>query len=224
MSIYFLPEDDFTFPDPNLADEEGILAVGGNLREETLIDAYSLSLFPWFEPDSPIVWWTPNPRFVLHPENIRIQKSMRSIFNQGKFQFSFNTCFSEVLMNCAAIERKEQDGTWIDERIKTAFTNLHKSGWCHSIEVWRQDKLVGGLYGLLIGNVFFGESMFSLEQNASKAGLIYLCKNHKQLGIRLIDCQVHTEHLEFLGADFMDRTEFLRILENNPKQKHIIKL
>lgn len=224
MSVFYLPEKDFSFPDPNLADEEGVLAVGGNLKSTTLVEAYSLSLFPWFEPDSPIIWWTPDPRFVLYPENIRIQKSMRSIFNQNKFQFSFNTCFTDVLINCASIKRKDQQGTWIDERIIKAFTNLHKKGWCHSIEVWKNKQLVGGLYGILIGNIFFGESMFSKEQNASKAALVYLCKNHKTLGIHLIDCQVHTTHLEFLGAEFMNRKEFLRILDTNPKEKKIIRL
>lgn len=219
MSIYFLPEKNFNFPDPNLADEEGILAIGGNLEEDTLIKAYSNSLFPWFEPDSPIIWWTPNPRFVLFPENIRIQKSMRSIFNSKKFEFRYNTCFEEVLKQCASVPRKDQDGTWIDNRIEQAFKKLHSNGWCHSIEVWKNNELIGGLYGIIIGTIFFGESMFSKEANASKAALIHLCNNHKELGIKLIDCQVHTEHLEFLGANFMDRIEFLRILETNPIEK-----
>ena len=218
MPIFWLKEDSLAFPHPELANEDGILAVGGDLSVERLLRAYQMGLFPWFNPDDPILWWSPDPRFVLFPCEIKIAKSMRSYFNQKKFDLSFDQEFEKVIRACSAQPRKGQSGgTWISEEMVQAYCQLNEMGYAHSVEVWQKDQLVGGLYGISLGKCFFGESMFAKVNNASKFGFIHLVKQLQQLDFWLIDCQQHTRHLESLGARGISRKEFLEYLDRNRK-------
>jgi leucyl/phenylalanyl-tRNA---protein transferase len=205
MPIYQLT-DQPVFPSPFLADEDGILAIGGDLSTERLLTAYSHGIFPWFNDDEPIIWHAPDPRFVLFPEKIKISKSMKQLMRQNKFKVTVNQAFESVIKYCAATERKEQDGTWIIPEMIEAYCALHDLGHATSIEVWDHELLVGGLYGVHIGDVFFGESMFQNTSNASKLALIFLAQN---LPYKIIDCQVHTSHLESLGAEYISLKQFL---------------
>jgi leucyl/phenylalanyl-tRNA---protein transferase len=198
---------DHEFPHPSLADENGLLAIGGDLSPETLVAAYQLGIFPWFNEDEPILWWSPDPRLVLYPKEIKVSKSMKQVLKRGDFSFSIDTCFEEVIAACR--DTRSEEGTWISPEITDAYTSLHHLGLAHSIEVWQHDVLVGGLYGVQLGKVFFGESMFSKVSNASKAGLIYWCLHCLQSGIELIDCQQSTAHLKSMGAREISREEFL---------------
>jgi leucyl/phenylalanyl-tRNA--protein transferase len=207
--IYRLENDKIWFPDPSLADEDGLLAIGGDLSSERLLLAYSHGIFPWFSDDTPILWYSPHERFVLFPEKVKISPSMKQLIRSQRFQVSYNQCFDRVINACAAIHRPGQAGTWITADMRAAYIDLHQQGYAHSIEVWRQDVLVGGLYGVTINQVFCGESMFSSESNASKLALITLCSS---LDIQMIDCQMHTPHLESMGAEFISREEYLDIL------------
>lgn len=190
--IYRLDER-LIFPDAGLAEPDGLLAIDGDLSTERLLLAYQNGIFPWYGDDSPILWYSPHERFVLFPDKLKVSKSMKQVLRSGKFIITQNQCFADVMEACSAVERPGQDGTWITADMKAAYYNLHKLGYAHSVEVWEQDNLVGGFYGVQIGKVFCGESMFSKVSNASKAALIWLC----QSGVyELIDCQVHTEHLE----------------------------
>jgi len=206
--MHYLFDDNF--PDPELADETGLLAVGGNLLPETLVKAYQLGIFPWFNEDEPILWWCPDPRLVLFPSEVKVSKSMKQILRRGDFTFSINTCFEDVISACR--DTRVEDGTWISPEITEAYTNLHYLGIAQSVEVWQKDDLVGGLYGVQLGQVYFGESMFSLVSNASKAALIYWCLHCLETGISLIDCQQSTSHLQSLGAREISRREFLDCL------------
>lgn len=201
------------FPPIEEADEEGIVAIGGDLSTERLLLAYKSGIFPWFSPGDPIVWWSPDPRFVLYPEKIKISKSMKQLFKKQSFKVSLDLCFEDVITNCSAIRRKGQEGTWITNEMKKAYQKLHKLGYAHSVEVWQEDNLVGGLYGVALGRCFFGESMFSKVSNASKYGFITLVQALREKGFKMIDCQVYTEHLESLGAELVERRRFKEELE-----------
>ncbi|MEC3964830.1 leucyl/phenylalanyl-tRNA--protein transferase [Flagellimonas halotolerans] len=201
------------FPPVDTASEDGLLAVGGDLSPERLLLAYKNGIFPWFNDDSLILWWTPDPRMVLFPKKVKSSKSMRKIIRDGAFALTQNTCFEQVIDHCAKIERKGQDGTWITPEMKTAYMNLYKKGHAKSFEVWEGDELVGGLYGVDLGHVFCGESMFSFKPNASKFAFIKMAKELDEKGYELIDCQVHTDHLESLGAELIPRKEFVEILK-----------
>lgn len=198
------------FPDVSEATFEGLLAVGGDLSSERLIHAYSKGIFPWFEDDEPLLWWSPDPRFVLFPENLKISKSMKQILRKNVFEVTVNKDFKSVIEHCSIAKREGQDGTWITDQMTKAYTKLHQLGYAKSVEVWQNNELVGGLYGVDLGNkVFCGESMFTKVSNASKVGFITFVQNSNY---KLIDCQVHTKHLESLGAGSIPRTEFLRFL------------
>jgi len=207
---------DLWFPDVEESTEEGIVSVGGDLSVERLILAYSKGIFPWYSSDrSPILWWSPDPRFVLFPENLIVSKSMRPYFNQNKFKVTWDQNFEDVIKNCQKIDREDQPGTWITSKMLAAYIQLHKKGYAHSVEVWLDNELVGGLYGISLGKVFFGESMFAKVSNASKFGFISLVNQLKQKGFLLIDCQQETKHLESLGANAIKRKDFIDILNHN---------
>lgn len=195
-----------------LDDPEGLLAAGGDLSPTRIVNAYAQGIFPWFEEDQPILWWSPNPRTVLRPGEVHVSRSLRKLLKQQRFSITCDTCFSEVIDACAA-PRGEHAGTWITDDMRAAYVSLHKLGIAHSIEVWQEDKLAGGLYGLALGRVFFGESMFSRYSNASKVAFVVLCHNLKHWGFELIDCQVHNEHLASLGAYGISRDDFVDRLQ-----------
>ena len=203
--IFQLSEDTIWFPDTELADEDGLLAVGGDLSPERLILAYKNGIFPWFSDDTPILWYAPHERFVLFPEKLKVSKSMRKLLKLGKFEITFDAAFPDVIRACASISREDQLGTWITNDMQNAYIELFELGFAHSVEVWENKQLVGGLYGIKINSVFCGESMFSKVSNASKAALISLCQNRNY---KLIDCQVHSSHLESLGAEFISMNQF----------------
>lgn len=218
MPIYLLPEDEIVFPPPHLATAEGILAVGGDLSTERLLLAYKNGIFPWFNPGEPILWWSPDPRFVLYPEELRVSKSMRPYFNQQKFKVTFDSNFGEVIRSCQvrvseSKRRQRAVGSWITDDMLAAYSRLHEQGYAHSVEVWEGTELVGGLYGLAIGKIFFGESMFTRVSNASKFGFISLVKRLEKQGFVLIDCQQETRHLASLGARSIPREDFLAQLK-----------
>jgi leucyl/phenylalanyl-tRNA--protein transferase len=215
MPIYAL-SDELAFPNPSFA-EDGLLAVGGDLSQERLVLAYKNGIFPWYNPGDPILWWSPDPRFVLFPKDLKVSKSMRPYFNQKKYNVTFDTAFEQVIDNCAKVKRAGQGdlGTWITEEMRSAYIGLHKSGLAHSAEVWKGETLVGGLYGIAIGKIFFGESMFALAPNASKFGFISLVKRLGELNYELVDCQQETDHLGTLGAKPINLVEFQGILERN---------
>ena len=211
--LYFLG-DRLEFPDVDNANPDGLLAVGGDLSTERLLLAYRSGIFPWFNDDALMLWWSPDPRMVLFPDKIKISKSMRKVIREKAFRMTQNTCFEAVMEACAKVERKGQKGTWITEKMKVAYMELFKKGYAKSFEVWKDEQLVGGLYGVDLGHVFCGESMFSLADNASKFAFIKLAQQLQKKDYKLIDCQIHTEHLESLGAEEMPRTEFLEILKS----------
>ena len=210
-----LLNDDLIFPPVEMATEEGILAIGGDLRIERLLLAYRNGIFPWYSEGEPIVWWSPDPRFVLFPEKLRVTKSMQSVLNNGSFRFTINRAFATVLQNCKTITRKEQEGTWITPAVQQAYADLHQLGYAHSAEAWMNGELVGGLYGIRLGNLFFGESMFSKVSNASKFAFINYVHQLQKEKVKLIDCQVHTAHLESLGSKMIDRKKFMALLSEN---------
>jgi leucyl/phenylalanyl-tRNA--protein transferase len=198
--------------------EDGLLAIGGDLSTERLLMAYRLGIFPWYDGDVPL-WWCPDPRFVLYPHKLRISKSMKQLLKQQKFHFTINTAFEQVIKQCMLVKRPDQDGTWINEDVIKAYTTLHYQGFAHSAEVWYNNELVGGLYGVRLNNLFFGESMFSLASNASKYAFICYVQQLIQEAVVLIDCQVYTQHLESFGAEMISRSEFLEVLKENIKNK-----
>lgn len=213
--MVILSKNDISFPHPELANAYGAIAMGGDLEADRLLLAYQYGYFPWFNPDEPIIWWHPDPRFVLFTDEIRITKSMRPYFNQEKFSITFDQCFSMVMDSCQKIKRKNQPGTWITEDIKEAYTNLHQMGLAHSVEVWEGDELVGGLYGVSLGRIFYGESMFSKSKNASKFALISLASILSKKGFRIIDCQMPNPHLKSMGGRYISRKTFLANLRSN---------
>ncbi|WP_204344211.1 leucyl/phenylalanyl-tRNA--protein transferase [Psychroserpens algicola] len=199
------------FPPVHLASKEGILAIGGDLSPERLVLAYKSGIFPWFDDDEPIVWWSPDPRFVLFPNQLKVSKSMTQILRNSDFEITVNKDFKAVIEHCSSVKRDGQKGTWITKHMKSAYIRLHELGLATSVEVWLNNELVGGLYGVDVNNgVFCGESMFSLVSNASKAALITFVQN---TNYKLFDCQVYTNHLESLGAEEIPRNEFLSYLD-----------
>ena len=203
------------FPPIEAARKDGLLAVGGSLTVKRLLEAYNQGIFPWYETSQPVLWWSPDPRMVLFPEKLKISKSMKQLFKKNAFRVTLNKNFKAVIENCAQIEREGQVGTWITPELREAFLVLHKLDIAQSVEVWQEDELVGGLYGLHLKekNIFCGESMFSHVSNASKYGFIYFVQKLKAEGVNLIDCQVYTEHLASLGAEEISREQFKEFLK-----------
>jgi leucyl/phenylalanyl-tRNA---protein transferase len=216
MGQVFLLNESHDFPHADLASAEGLIAIGGDLSPERVLKAYSQGIFPWYAIGDPIMWWSPDPRMVLFPNQFLLSKSLRKLMNSNIFRFSFDQAFEAVLNSCANSVRKGQpDGTWITHDYKLAFMALHQSGLAHSVEVYQNEKLVGGLYGLSMGKVFFGESMFFIVPNASKAALTFLVDFLLQNEFDFIDVQQDTEHLRSLGAELVQRKEFLRLLNES---------
>ncbi len=211
----YLISDVLYFPSVNEATSEGILAMGGDLSSERLLLAYKSGIFPWFNPGEPILWWAPSSRMVLFFEDLIISKSMRNILNRNVFKVTFNQDFKAVISNCRSIKRDGQSGTWISNEMIEAYCNLHKLGIAKSVEVWQNEELVGGLYGIDLGNVFCGESMFSKVSNASKVAFISLANKLKNDNYKVLDCQVYNEHLESLGCKEIDREDFMKILNED---------
>jgi leucyl/phenylalanyl-tRNA--protein transferase len=200
------------FPSALSANNDGIVAIGGDLDPKRILNAYKQGIFPWFESDDYLVWWSPDPRMVLFPEKLRISKSTKKVLKDANFKVTFNQSFDEVVDCCAKVKRFGQNGTWITEGLKKAYNLLHKEGHAFSVEVWKDFELVGGLYGIDLGDVFCGESMFSKENNASKIGFIHLIKELSKNGYKLIDCQVPSAHMKSLGAEEISRQQFLNFL------------
>lgn len=215
MQAYFLPEDAVVFPHPFLADKShGLLGVGGSLSVDRLLLAYHFGVFPWFNPGEPVQWFFPDPRLVIFPDEIKVSKSMRPYFNQQKFSWTHNQNFAAVIRHCQQADDRSVEGTWIGDEIISAYTELHEQGFAHSIEVWDDEDLVGGLYGVWLGKVFYGESMFSIKSNASKFGLISFVKHFSQLGqLKMIDCQIENDHLLSLGGRNISGQDFLSRLK-----------
>ena len=211
--MYFVTKELY-FPPIEDASYEGVLAIGGDLSVERLILAYDSGIFPWYNADEPILWWAPSERMVVYPEIYKVSKSMRNILNRNNFTITHNQNFKEVITHCQQVERRDQEGTWISTEIIEAYTKLHELGIAKSIEVWQNEQLVGGLYGVDLGNVFCGESMFSSVPNASKVAFVTLVQELKEKKYKLLDCQVHNDHLESLGAFEISRESFMRILKS----------
>ena len=210
--MIFRLTEEIIFPNPELAEEDGLLAIEGDLSPKRLLLAYQNGIFPWFDDDTPILWYSPHQRFVLFPSEVKISKSMRQILKNHPFKITYNQAFEKVILACAKEKRTEQEGTWITQEMQEAYIKLHQSGYAHSIEVWENEELVGGLYGVLVNKVFCGESMFAKKSNASKIALIWLCQN---ANINLIDCQIHSDHLEKMGARIVERKEFMEYLNRD---------
>lgn len=211
MPVFRLSER-VAFPPPELADETGLLAVGGDLSPERLLLAYSLGIFPWYGEDLPILWHSPDPRLVLVADQVVIPRTLRKQLRRGRYEVRLDTAFLQVIRSCAATPRPDQDGTWITDDMVAAYMRLHELGYAHSAEAWLGGELVGGLYGVSLGGAFFGESMFARASDASKVAFVVLLEQLARWDIRLIDCQVHTEHLARFGAENWPRTRFLRAL------------
>ena len=204
--------DDHIFPSPRSANEHGVVAYGGDLNPNRITQAYKQGIFPWFESDDNLLWWSPNPRMILYPEKIKISKSLKSVIKKNIFKVTFNKDFEEVIESCSNIKRLGQKGTWITSGLKESFLQLHEKGLAMSVEVWKDSKIVGGLYGLDLGNVFCGESMFSKSSNASKVALVNLSSELKKNNYKFIDCQIPTEHLKSMGGEEVSRDDFLKLL------------
>ena len=213
MPVFLLNDDELQFPDPREANADGVLAIGGDLRPDRLLFAYEIGIFPWFNPPEPVIWWSPDPRCVLYTDELKVSKSMRNIFNRKQFSVTYDEAFVEVIEGCRDAPRSQQEGTWISSEIIDSYTWLHKLGVAHSVEVWQDGKLVGGLYGISLGRMFFGESMFSLVSNASKVGFIHLVNALRRMGFKLVDCQIYNEHLGSMGAREIPREDFLQELQ-----------
>ncbi len=213
--MYYYLDKEISFPHPDAVKPSGILAIGGDLSIERLLLAYHYGIFPWYNENEPIIWWCPKPRFVIFPEKVKVAKSMNSYFNQQKYQVTYDQHFQDIIRCCQHTPRHGQEGTWINEDIVHAYTKLHEKGFALSVEVWEGDQLVGGLYGVKLGKVFFGESMFSLKSNASKFGFITLAKRLASEGFYVIDCQQPNPYLESLGGEFITGSIFQNILNKN---------
>jgi leucyl/phenylalanyl-tRNA--protein transferase len=211
----FLLTNELFFPPLQMADEDGLLAIGGDLSTERLLLAYRSGIFPWYNEDEPICWWSHDPRFVLYPEELKVSNSMKTVLQNGKYRFTINRAFEQVIQHCKTVSRQGQDGTWISPAMEKAYTTLHEKGYAHSAETWQDGVLVGGLYGIRLGNIYFGESMFSLKPNASKFAFINYVRQLQKENVQLVDCQLHTSHLESLGARMIPRELFAQILVTN---------
>ena len=216
MPIFILSEQ-LVFPAPHFATPEGLLAVGGDLSRKRLLLGYSQGIFPWFSDGEPLLWWSPDPRLVLYPEELKVSKSLKKIINQGRFHITADTAFNRVIKACASVNRKNNEGTWIVDEMIKAYSLLHEAGFAHSIEAWYQGELAGGLYGVSLGRCFFGESMFTGVSNASKAAFVRLVEYLNSFRFDLIDCQVTTKHLINLGAREIPRSRFLGQLKKSLK-------
>ncbi|MEO6637563.1 MAG: leucyl/phenylalanyl-tRNA--protein transferase [Ginsengibacter sp.] len=210
---FFIPEDECNFPPVDLADSDGLLAIGGSLSFDRLINAYTNGIFPWYNEGEPACWYSPDPRFVLFPSHIKTSQSMKVVLRKKQFRFSINQDFKGVIKGCARVKRNGEPGTWISKEIEDAYINLFEKGLAHSAEAWNCNELVGGLYGVKMGNVFFGESMFASQNNASKFAFINYVKYLETQGVELVDCQVYTPHLESLGAELISRKNFNNLLK-----------
>ena len=209
--MFILPQT-LMFPPVSMADEDGLVGIGGDLSVDRLLLAYRSGIFPWYNADEPILWYSPNPRFVLHPDELKVSKSMQTLIRKEAWTFTVNQDFASTIRQCRIAKRKYQTGTWIHDAMEEAYIRLHEAGYAISAECWCNGELIGGLYGVQLDRVFCGESMFSLEKNASKFAFIHVVTYLKELGIQLIDCQVHTDHLESLGARMISRDTFLTYL------------
>jgi len=214
MPVFLLSEK-IAFPPPHLARKDGLLAVGGDLSQKRLLLAYRMGIFPWFSDGEPIMWWCPDPRLVLYPDELRIPKSLRKVLKKNLFQMTIDTTFNEVITECARVRLEAGEGTWIVEEMKAAYCRLHESGFAHSVEAWHHDKLAGGLYGISMGKCFFGESMFTRVNDASKVALVFLSEYLKSLSFDMVDCQMTTEHLIRFGARKIPRDLFLDQLKQS---------
>ena len=211
------------FPSQLLAEADGLLAVGGDLEINRLLLAYSNGIFPWYSSDhEPILWWCPNPRFVLYTRELKISKSLRGVIKKGMFNITVNTAFAQVIHHCAAAQRPGQYGTWITTNMTTAYIELHKAGYAYSVEAWHNNELTGGLYGVMIGKAFFGESMFSLQSNASKVAFALWAQYLHSIGVMLIDCQTHTHHLQNFGARHIPIEEFLACIHDLTQKERVM--
>lgn len=209
--MFILPQT-LMFPPVSMADDDGLIGIGGDLSVDRLLLAYRSGIFPWYNADEPILWYSPNPRFVLHPDELKVSKSMQTLIRKEAWTFTVNQDFASTIRQCRIAKRKYQTGTWIHDAMEEAYIRLHEAGYAISAECWSNGELIGGLYGVQLDRVFCGESMFSLEKNASKFAFIHVVTYLKELGIQLIDCQVHTHHLESLGARMISRDTFLTYL------------
>lgn len=212
MAIFALDKE-LVFPPVHLSEPDGLLAMGGDLSVERLLLAYQSGIFPWYE-GVDILWWSPDPRFVLFPGELKVSKNIKPLLKRNEFDFTVNKAFKQVIHNCKETKRPGQEGTWITDEVEKAYCNLHELGFAHSAEVWKDDELVGGLYGIRLGKVFFGESMFSNRSNASRFAFTRYVQLLKEEGILLIDCQIYTEYLESFGARMIPRKEFIQLLQN----------
>ena len=212
MTVYRLTKK-LAFPPPELADDDGLLAVGGDLSVNRLILAYSMGIFPWYSDETPILWWSPDPRPVIFPGRLKIPRTLRQTMKKGIFRITTNAAFEDVIRNCATISRKGQDGTWINHDMIEAYIRLHKAGYAHSVEAWDGDELAGGLYGIILGRAFFGESMFAKKSDASKVAFATYALTLAEKGFELIDCQVTTAHMKRFGAVEISREEFMNHLQ-----------
>ena len=219
MRRYIWIEENDPFPPTGMADRYGILCLGGDLSPERLIDAYSKGIFPWYEEDQPVIWHCPDPRFVVFPENVNVSKSMRQVLNRKEFTITADTSFEQVIRACAETPRRKQDGTWITPDMIAAYIELHHLGLAHSIEAWKDGQLAGGLYGVSLGKIFCGESMFARVSNASKAAFLTLAAVLKEQNFLLIDSQVHTDHVESLGGESISRSRYLFLLHEALKHE-----
>lgn len=206
--------NEIIFPSVDLADENGLVAIGGDLSVERLLLAYKNGIFPWYNENEPIQWWSLDPRCVLYPTKLKISKSMKQVMQNGRFRFTSNKAFEQVIVSCKTVVRKDELGTWINNDIIEAYTKMHQLGYAISGEAWHEGKLVGGLYGIKLGKVFFGESMFSTQSNASKFAFIHLIQKLQLQGLELIDCQMKTDHMISLGAEMITRSSFGESLKN----------
>ncbi|WP_123290446.1 leucyl/phenylalanyl-tRNA--protein transferase [Desulfosoma caldarium] len=212
MAIFSLSKD-LVFPPPELAEPDGLLAIGGDLSPRRLLVAYRHGIFPWYAPGTPILWWSPDPRLVLFPRELKISHSLRRVLKKGRFQVTYDTAFRDVIEACALVRLRKGEETWLVPEMIEAYHRLHRLGAAHSVETWLDGRLVGGLYGVALGRVFFGESMFSLVSDASKVALVHLVERLRALDEAIIDCQVSTEHLKRMGAREIPRSEFLQRLQ-----------
>ncbi len=211
----FLLSDEIKFPTPHLARKDGLLAVGGDLRRKRLLLAYSMGIFPWYSESEPILWWSPDPRLVLYPNDIKVSKTLKKIIEKDIFHITIDKAFNKVITSCASIRLQKNEGTWIVDDMIKSYCKLHESGFAHSVEAWHEGALAGGLYGVSLGRCFFGESMFTRISNASNVAFVFLVKYLKSMSFDMIDCQVITEHLIRFGACEMPRKQFLRELKQS---------
>lgn len=211
----FLKNRNSKFPDPESALEDGLLAIGDTLSLERLLQAYTSGIFPWYSIDETPLWYAPDPRFVLFTDKLKMSKSMQQLIRRNAFQITFNTCFADVIQHCANTKRRQDAGTWITPDFIDAYVAMHREGYAHSVEVWKDKALVGGLYGVAIGKIFAGESMFSLQSNASKYALFALVEKLKSQQFLMLDCQLYSDHLAAMGAEDIPRSAFMEIIKKN---------